>query len=237
MLATMGATSGGDVHRLRDHRLSPARACGWPAFSLVTNRAAGLGEPLSHEEVTDVGRAAATERGRVPDPLRPPGRRGRRGRRHDHPGRAGGAASTTPCSPRRPPPAEVSRAVRRGGRARGRRGVRVAVPGRGRRHADVPASRVAVCAVIGFPSGAHRPEVKAAEADLARGRRGRRARHGGRPRRGQGRTTGPAWPPTSARCGRATDRRAQGDRRVGRARARRARRRSRASPSMRGPTS
>jgi purine-nucleoside phosphorylase len=31
------------------------------AFSLVTNRAAGLGEPLSHEEVTAVGRAAATE--------------------------------------------------------------------------------------------------------------------------------------------------------------------------------
>jgi purine-nucleoside phosphorylase len=30
-------------------------------FSLVTNRAAGLGEPLSHEEVTAVGRAAATE--------------------------------------------------------------------------------------------------------------------------------------------------------------------------------
>jgi purine-nucleoside phosphorylase len=29
------------------------------AFSLVTNRAAGLGEPLSHEEVTEVGRAAA----------------------------------------------------------------------------------------------------------------------------------------------------------------------------------
>jgi len=31
------------------------------AFSLVTNRAAGLGEPLSHEEVTAVGTAAATE--------------------------------------------------------------------------------------------------------------------------------------------------------------------------------
>ncbi len=30
-------------------------------FSLVTNRAAGLGEPLSHEEVTEVGRAAATD--------------------------------------------------------------------------------------------------------------------------------------------------------------------------------
>ena len=30
-------------------------------FSLVTNRAAGLGEPLSHEEVTAVGRAAATD--------------------------------------------------------------------------------------------------------------------------------------------------------------------------------
>jgi len=29
------------------------------AFSLVTNRAAGLGEPLSHEEVTEVGQAAA----------------------------------------------------------------------------------------------------------------------------------------------------------------------------------
>jgi purine-nucleoside phosphorylase len=31
------------------------------AFSLVTNRAAGLGEPLSHEEVTAVGQAAATD--------------------------------------------------------------------------------------------------------------------------------------------------------------------------------
>ena len=30
-------------------------------FSLVTNRAAGLGEPLSHEEVTAVGQAAATD--------------------------------------------------------------------------------------------------------------------------------------------------------------------------------
>jgi len=31
------------------------------AFSLVTNRAAGLGEPLSHQEVTAVGQAAATD--------------------------------------------------------------------------------------------------------------------------------------------------------------------------------
>ncbi len=30
-------------------------------FSLVTNRAAGLGEPLSHDEVTAVGQAAATD--------------------------------------------------------------------------------------------------------------------------------------------------------------------------------
>ena len=60
MLATLGATLVGmstanETIALRQLGVRVA------AFSLVTNRAAGLGEPLSHEEVTAVGTAAATE--------------------------------------------------------------------------------------------------------------------------------------------------------------------------------
>ena len=60
MLATMGATLVGmsTVCETIALRQLWVRVAG---FSLVTNRAAGLGEPLSHEEVTAVGRAAATE--------------------------------------------------------------------------------------------------------------------------------------------------------------------------------
>jgi purine-nucleoside phosphorylase len=60
MLATMGATLVGmsttcETIALRQLGVRVA------AFSLVTNRAAGLGEPLSHQEVTAVGQAAATD--------------------------------------------------------------------------------------------------------------------------------------------------------------------------------
>jgi purine-nucleoside phosphorylase len=59
MLATMGATLVGmstacETIACRQLGLRVA------AFSLVTNRAAGLGAPLSHVEVTEVGRAAST---------------------------------------------------------------------------------------------------------------------------------------------------------------------------------
>jgi purine-nucleoside phosphorylase len=59
MLATMGATLVGmstACETIASRQLGMRVA----AFSLVTNRAAGLGEPLSHTEVTEVGRAAAT---------------------------------------------------------------------------------------------------------------------------------------------------------------------------------
>lgn len=59
MLATMGATLVGmstACETIACRHLGVRVA----AFSLVTNRAAGLGEPLSHEEVTEVGRSAAT---------------------------------------------------------------------------------------------------------------------------------------------------------------------------------
>ncbi len=60
MLATLGATLVGmstanEAIALRQLGVAVA------GFSLVTNRAAGLGPPLSHEEVTEVGRAAATD--------------------------------------------------------------------------------------------------------------------------------------------------------------------------------
>lgn len=60
MLATMGAGLVGMSTTCETIALRQlgVRVAG---FSLVTNRAAGLGEPLSHEEVTAVGEAAATD--------------------------------------------------------------------------------------------------------------------------------------------------------------------------------
>jgi len=60
MLATVGAdlvgmSTAGETIALRHLGVRVA------GVSLVTNRAAGLGEPLSHEEVTAVGRAAADD--------------------------------------------------------------------------------------------------------------------------------------------------------------------------------
>ena len=60
MLATLGADLVGmsTANEAIACRHLGVRVAG---VSLVTNRAAGLGEPLSHEEVTAVGRAAATD--------------------------------------------------------------------------------------------------------------------------------------------------------------------------------
>ncbi len=60
MLATLGASLVGMSTTCETIALRHlgVRVAG---FSLVTNRAAGLGEPLSHEEVTAVGQAAATD--------------------------------------------------------------------------------------------------------------------------------------------------------------------------------
>ena len=188
MLATMGATLVGMSTACETIALRQlgVRVAG---FSLVTNRAAGLGEPLSHEEVTAVGTAAATEvvgflhglRGRR---RRPPGTsRIAWGVTDDQPGRAGGhdrphvAASPRPPRPRWSTLCEeavelgtatVCVSPTPGGDGRGGR----RRPGRGGHGDRVP---------VGCP-----PTRDQGRGGPAGGGRGsRRARHGDRPGRGQ----------------------------------------------------